>query len=231
MKFIRYFLFIASNWNILIAWHIIIQEINGEKKYNINTTGNDNLKGLIKKGIAINHATIYMPASYDILEKLFSFLSNKKPTHFLDIGCGKGRALCVAAHNGYTKITGIDFSEKLCKAAETNLFRTKEKFPTLEFQILNEDASNSISPSDVDCIFLFNPFDHVITEKIKDNLIHSLQTHPRKLTIAYANPLYKNIFLDNGFTETYYSIEKKYLEISIMENNPNDSFKKKGKHS
>ena len=55
MKFFTYFIYIASNWNIRIAWHILLQEIKGEKKYRINTTGKDTLESLEEKGIDIDH--------------------------------------------------------------------------------------------------------------------------------------------------------------------------------
>ena len=101
MKFftyIKYFYFLFINWNIKIAWIMIKQEIAGEKKYGINTTGADELYKLEKQGIDISHATIYMPVSYTLLEEAFKQLNFYKPqVHFLDIGCGKGRALCVAA--------------------------------------------------------------------------------------------------------------------------------------
>src|SRR6478609_9433477 len=98
LPYIKYFFFIAYNWNIGIAWYIIKQEIRGEKKFGINTTGADQLKKLEKKGIDITHATIYMPVSYDLLEDIFKQLNIEDYNHFLDLGCGKGRAMCIAAH-------------------------------------------------------------------------------------------------------------------------------------
>ena len=44
----KYFFYLAFNWNLKIAWHIIFKEINGEKKYGINTTGADELLALDK---------------------------------------------------------------------------------------------------------------------------------------------------------------------------------------
>jgi hypothetical protein len=70
--YIRYFFYLAYNWNLRIAIHIIQKEIKGENKYGIRTTGADELHGLEKKGIDISHATIYMPASYDMLEDIFT---------------------------------------------------------------------------------------------------------------------------------------------------------------
>ena len=97
LSFLRYFFYLGINWNWRIATTIIRQEIKGEKKYGINTTGADELESLEKAGIDTSHATIYMPISYLLLQAIFKQLPLKPATHFLDIGCGKGRILCVAA--------------------------------------------------------------------------------------------------------------------------------------
>ncbi|MBL7701102.1 MAG: class I SAM-dependent methyltransferase [Ferruginibacter sp.] len=224
-SYIKYFYFLFTNWNIRIAWVMIRQEIKGEKKYAIHTTGADELFKLEDQGIDISHATIYMPVSYALLEEVFERLNyqkqqttNSKPfNHFLDIGCGKGRALCVAAHHGFKKVTGLDFARGLCETAKENLAVTKQKIPELEYKVINNDAFYFEVPDDVDCIFLFNPFDEIIMSAVVNNIFSSLQNNPRKITIIYVNPLHKDLFLKAGYKETWYSKKMKYLEASILE--------------
>ena len=216
-SYIKYFFYLAYNWNIRIAWHIIMQEIAGEKKYGINTTCADELKKLENKGIDITHATIYRPVSYTFLEEIFQQLPASVRDHFLDIGSGKGRALCIAAHHGFKKVTGIDFSKELCDAAKDNLTITKQKIPALQYDIINNDAFYFEIPADVDCIFFFNPFDEIIMSGVADNILNSLQHHPRKMYIIYVNPLHKELFTSQGFKETWHSKKMKYLEAVILE--------------
>jgi 2-polyprenyl-3-methyl-5-hydroxy-6-metoxy-1,4-benzoquinol methylase len=216
LTYLQYFFYLGLNWNWRIAFNIISQEIKGEKKYNINTTGADELKNLSKKGIDISHATIYMPISYSLLENIFNQLPAISKKHFLDIGCGKGRVLCVAADNGYKKITGIDFSKQLCENALTNLQHTKEKFPSIQYDVITKDAMNFEIPADVDCIFLFNPFDVVIMTAVVSNIMESVREHPREIVVAYANPLYEDVFLEEGFIEIFHTKEMKYLEAAIL---------------
>ena len=109
LAYIRYYFYLGINWNWKIATILIRQEIWGEKKYGINTTGADELKKLSQQDIDISHATIYMPVSYVLLENIFNQLPVNPRKHFLDIGCGKGRAICVAAYNGFRKISGVFF--------------------------------------------------------------------------------------------------------------------------
>lgn len=214
--YLQYFFFLGLNWNWRIAFNILSQEIKGEKKYCINTTGADDLKTLSKKGIDISHATIYMPISYSLLENIFRELPTTQKKHFLDIGCGKGRAICLAAHNGYKKITGIDFSNQLCEHAITNLNNTKEKLSSIQYEVITTDAMNFEIPADVDCIFLFNPFDVVIMTAVVFNIMESVRQHPREIIVAYANPLYEDVFLEEGFIEIFHTKEMKYLEAAIL---------------
>lgn len=219
--YIKYFFYLTFNWNIRIAWHIIKEEIKGEKKYGICTTGADELKTLEKKGIDTSHATIYMPVSYQLLEECLpqiNKLTSNPINHFLDIGCGKGRAMCVAAHYGFAKLTGVDFSKDLCNAASNNLAATQQKFPMVQYQIINNDAFYYEIPNDVDCIFLFNPFDETIMSGVVQNIMGSLQHNPRPLHIIYINPQHKELFTAAGFKELYHVKRMKYLEAIIASN-------------
>ncbi len=216
IRYIHYFFYIGINWGWTIAAVILKQEITGEKKYRIDTTGADELKQLKKSGIDISHATIYMPVSYSLIEKTLAQIDPSNKKHFLDIGCGKGRALCVAAHYGFNKLTGIDISEALCAAAIKNLNNTKQQLPAIHYTVTTQDAAAMGVPVDTDCIFLFNPFDEVIMKKVVTGIIKSLVTSPRQLTVIYTNPLHKNLFTDNNFEEVYYSKTLQYFEVSIL---------------
>jgi 16S rRNA G966 N2-methylase RsmD len=190
--------------------------MRGEKKYGIDTTGADELKSLEAKGIDTTHATIYMPASFDVLEELFAQITPSSYHHFIDIGCGKGRVLCVAAQQGFSKVTGIDFSKELCEAAKKNLERTSEKIPSLEYKVINNDAFYFDIPDDADCIFLFNPFDEIIMSGVVNNIEKSLQENPRPITIIYLNSLHKELFLKKNYKQIYHTQQLKYLQGLIF---------------
>ena len=214
--FIQYFFYLYFNWNLNIALYILGTEIKGEKKYKIQTSGSDDLKKMEATGIDISHATVYMPANYLLLEELFKSLPKKGLSHFLDIGCGKGRALCVAAHHGFEKVTGIDFSEEFCSNAELNLQQTQIQFPSLQYSIINQDALALDIPKDVDCIFFFNPFDQFVMTHVAAKILSSYKNNPRDIYILYINPLYKNEFFQLGFNEIFYTSKLKYLEAVVL---------------
>jgi cyclopropane fatty-acyl-phospholipid synthase-like methyltransferase len=157
-----------------------------------------------------------MPVSYQLLEETLQQIAAENKKHFFDIGCGKGRAMCVAVYYGFNKISGVDFSKEFCDEAEKNLSLTKQKLPAINFSVKDADAAVTNIPDDVDCIFLFNPFDEAVMKKVIININASLSRNPRKLNVMYANPLDKNLFIKNNFTETYYSKKLKYFEISVL---------------
>lgn len=197
---------------------MIKQEIKGERKYRIQTTGADELEKLDEMGIDLTHATIYMPVSYSLLEEIFQQLPASPRNHFLDLGSGKGRALCLAAHAGFDQVTGVDLSKDLCDQATVNLNKTKQQIPDFKFTTINNDAFYYEIPDDVDCVFLFNPFDEIIMSAVVNNIFESLQNNPRKLHVIYANPLHKAQFLNAGYKETWYSKKMEYIEAVILEN-------------
>ena len=103
--------------------------------------------------------------------------------------------MAVAAGYHFTKVTGIDFSKDLCLAAKENLRKVKLKSPSLEFEVINNDAFYYEIPATVDCIFLFNPFDEVIMSAVVQNIEKHRKQLTKPLYIIYLNPLHKEIFI------------------------------------
>lgn len=213
--YLKYFLYIAWNWNIRLAWFVVRDEMRGEKKYGIRTTGYDNLRHLEKQGIDIDHSTIYMPAGYYMLETLLGEIAQLPHNkHFLDIGCGKGRAMYVAAHFGCTHLTGIDLSKKFCD--ETEALLKQLPFKNIHVSVQHADAFYYRIPKDIEVIFLFNPFDEVIMSGVVENIIISQEEHPRNVYVIYMNPQHKELFTEAGFDIISEHKKLRYLEGIIL---------------
>jgi SAM-dependent methyltransferase len=195
-------------------------EIRGERKYHISTLGEDELKSLKERGIDISHATIYMPVNYYVIERLMreivKYESNKT---FLDVGCGKGRAMIVAAAYGFEQITGIDFSKEFCEDTEATIQLYSQKNSTAHFKVINTDAYYFEIPKDITTIFFFNPFDGFIMNEVVSNIIKSRNRCFRTIRVMYANPQHKSIFLENGFSEVYYFKKWGFFEGIILQLN------------
>ena len=216
--YFNYFRYLNRNWDLRIALFVIAHEIRGELKYGLNTIGIDDLSSVRENNIDTSHATMYMPLNYFMLETLMKRIVRFPDNQgFLDMGCGRGRVVSVAAHYHFTNITGLDFSVQLCKDAIRNTERQKKKFPGITIDIINEEASHFEIPGFVNTLFFFNPFDADIMGCVLNNLLKSLEKKPRTFRVIYANPQYKYLFLEKGFVEVYQFRKLVYLEASILE--------------
>jgi SAM-dependent methyltransferase len=217
LYYLKYFYFIARNWNIRLAFFTVYHEIKGEKKYNIHTVKINDLTNEKIGSHNLLHASIYQGSNYYLLQKAFEYLKNEVPNgSVVDFGSGKGRILVVAAHYGYKKITGIEFSDSLCAEAENNIAKIKSGFAHTDFQIICDDAVNYAIKNEDSLFFFFNPFDETVMLQVVKNILFSLKQKPRKVFVVYINPLYKEIFLSAGFEEEYYVKKMEYLEFSIL---------------
>lgn len=218
--YIKYFFFIAFNWNIRLAWFTIVHEIKGEKKYGISTTGITELKNFNIDSDTLENAQPYQGANYYLIESLFEYLKlHGANNSIIDMGCGKGRVMAVAAHYGFKDIKGIDFSSELCEKAIENLIEARAKYPETTFTIINADASIYKIEKETNVVFMFNPFDEEVMEIVANNIRLSLKANPRKLYIAYVNPIHKEVFTYNGFKEVLHLRKMEYAEASILMNN------------
>ena len=217
MRYLLYFVYIAWYWGIDLAIFIIRHEIKGEKKYGIRTIGLDSLPDTVPD-VERKHFSLYEPVNYFTLTRMFDYLNtNDVKSALLDVGCGRGRVLAVGAAYGFKEMIGIDFSEKLCEEAREVMEGVKEAHPGLATTITCIDARDYDIPDTVGVIFLFNPFDDLVMESFIDNVFESLYRKERPLKILYANPQFKQLWLDAGFKETGSFVRKKHLKGCVLE--------------
>jgi 16S rRNA G966 N2-methylase RsmD len=217
LYYLKYFYFIARNWNLRLAAFTVYHEIKGEKKYQLETVKVDTLQNQKIKSENLKHASIYQATNYFLIEHAFDFLKNEEVNlHLVDYGSGKGRIMVVAAYYGFKKITGIDFSKSLCNEAEINIEKIKLGFPSVDFEIICDDAVNYSIKNDDTVFFFFNPFDEVVMLQVVKNILASLKKNERKIYVVYVNPLQQGIFLSAGFEEEYYFKKMEYLEFVIL---------------
>ncbi|MEO8721562.1 MAG: class I SAM-dependent methyltransferase [Ginsengibacter sp.] len=215
--YLKYFYFIAKNWNIRLAIFTIYHEITGERKYRIKTVEVDNFKHQIIESDNLKHASIYQGTNYFLIERAFEYLRNEHANNSLvDYGSGKGRILVVAAHYGFKKITGVEFSQAFCEEAKNNIGKIQPFFPSTDFKVICEDAVNYSIKNNDTVFFFFNPFDEVIMLRVVKNILSSIKKNQRKIYVVYVNPLHEEIFLSAGFEEEYYYKRMNYLEFIVL---------------
>ncbi len=215
-QYLRFFTFHLFNWNAGLAIFALYHTLRGEKKYEINTfIATDLNKLTISKG-DVNKASRYEAVNYYMLENLLTYFRRMYPleNNFFDAGCGKGRAMVVAAHYGFTNLTGIDFARELCNEAEMNMQRVKDHFPLINYTIKCDDVlAHTFTTETV--IFLFNPFEREIVELLLEKIEASVLNNPRSIYIIYASPQHEDILLSYHYDSVYRVQKMKYLKGMI----------------
>ncbi|HZG24684.1 MAG TPA: class I SAM-dependent methyltransferase [Chitinophagaceae bacterium] len=221
LYYIRYFLYIAWNWNLRLALFSIYHEYKGEKKYGLDTTRLNDLQQLTINGKNLQFAEVYQGANYYLLEQVFAKLKLLKARDgFADIGCGKGRVLVVAAYHGFKQITGIEFAKELWIEAVSNCNRMAEKFPDTSISIIHQDAATYTFGEHLHVFFFFNPFQAHVMALVVANILKSIKKSPRKVWVVYMNPQHKTVLLNNGFREVAFMRKMQFVEAAIYEKGP-----------
>jgi len=217
MRYLFYFIYLSWHWGFELALFVTREEIKGERKYGIRTIGVESLPGNLKADER-KHFSLYEPVNYYSATWL---LDQLKPadlqSSLLDVGCGRGRVLAMGAVYGFKDMIGIDFSKELCNRAEEVCNGVAARHPGTNIQIVCTDARDFDVPERVGVIFLFNPFDDTVMEPFIAKVQESLQRRRRPIKVLYANPQFKQLWLDAGFTETGAFEKKRILRGCVLE--------------
>jgi SAM-dependent methyltransferase len=101
---------------------------------------------------------------------------------FVDLGCGKGRALLLAEEYDFKKIVGVDFAANFARIASRNAAIVG----SARITVVHGDVREFDFPAGRLVVFLYNPFSAEITRSVMQRLI----SHPDTFYIAYVNPLH-----------------------------------------
>ena len=133
-------------------------------------------------------ATAYLPIDEKALVDAIGVLpDDPRALTFIDLGCGKGRALIVAANMGFKQVIGVEFAHELAETAKKNL----EILGITNAVVEHADAAEYDFPSGGIVVFLFNPFYEEVMQKVIANLKRSL---PKKVYVIYVNPTCAELF-------------------------------------
>lgn len=119
---------------------------------------------------------------------------------FVDFGCGKGRALMLAASWGFPRVVGVEAVPEFCDQAERNVGRYLRRHKlSPELQLFCSDAgAYEVQPLDA-TFFLFNPFPGDVLLSVLANIRRSVEDHPREIRVIYAYPLHRDEFDRDDF--------------------------------
>ena len=104
----------------------------------------------------------------------------------IDFGCGKGRAVVVAATQPFRSVVGVELSPSLAAHARKNLAAMKGR--RAGSVIIHEgDAVEFAVPPTANLFYFFNPFEGEPLRLVVSNIRESIQKYPRHAFLVYFN--------------------------------------------
>lgn len=162
-------------------WCQAVYESVIDRYYHVNTTKEIRLK---EHDNLVNF--MYAPYPYRDLNLLFKEYPFEEEDGFVDIGCGKGRVLVKASLFGCRNIYGVDLSKELLTTANTNMVVCQRNNPGMHYELLCMNAKNYTFSSDINKVFMHNPFTLKIGIKVIKALMTSIQESPREVILFLA---------------------------------------------
>lgn len=168
-------------WQLLNDWWL-----------NIETADPDAPSEAMARGTPRDAREQYEGANYLYLDQIASLITESAPHAlvFYDVGCGKGRPLCVMAQHPFQKVVGVEVCENLCEAARQNARKMRGRVAPIE--VLCADAAD-VDYSDGHVFFLFNPFGPSTLQAVLDSIERSLQRAPRSVTLIYYHAVHEAV--------------------------------------
>lgn len=204
-----YFLRSVSLRGFFNTARLLTAEGKYEKKFGIQTSA-------IKKSDS-KEFFHYQGAGYlAVLRILKDVFNDTNGFDFMDIGCGKGRAVFVAEYCGYNNLMGIELDAELLKDAEANLKTYPFKRPASKLQFIHANALAYNYSNRPTVYFFFNPFNELVMGQVLKRII-TASNH--ETWFIYMNPLYQKPFAENNIKPVKEFKTGRYLEAIVYKAN------------
>jgi SAM-dependent methyltransferase len=114
---------------------------------------------------------------------------------FVDLGCGKGRAVMMASTYPFREVIGVELNPSLAAIAEANRATwTEARRAISPIRILCQDATEFVFPPGPCMLYLFNPFTTPVVEQLLREIERQFADRPGMLDVIYFNPQSEQLF-------------------------------------
>jgi SAM-dependent methyltransferase len=155
-------------------------------------------------GARHNDGIIYQAGNYWNIRRIIGVLDVSADDVFYDIGCGKGRCLCMLARLPIRRVVGIELDPVLVSAARKNAERLRRRRAPIEVRC--QDAATA-DYSEGTIYFLYSPFGPATMRDVLNGIQKSLVVQPRKITIIYYNAMFGDVLLTCGWLDPVHELK------------------------
>jgi SAM-dependent methyltransferase len=189
-----------------------------DRKYGVSTSGNVEPSDTeIPNVTALDNAITYEPTQEAVMRHILRYVAthfNPAALTFVDLGCGKGRALLMAAELPFIEVVGVEISASHCRMAERNaaaagapatLKRVRARLPKRTNIVVRQaDATQFEFPRTDLLVYLFNPFRGPVFRSVLDRLAAFQASTQRSVHVILCSPRCE------GLLESHPAFDKQY---------------------
>ena len=108
---------------------------------------------------------------------------------FVDLGCGKGRAVLMASQMPFREVVGVELHPELVRVAEANVGIWEAAGKSVSpVRIVCGDATETGLPDGPCLLYLFNPFAGPVMERLLRQIAERFADRGGLLDVVYFNP-------------------------------------------
>lgn len=108
---------------------------------------------------------------------------------FVDLGCGKGRAVLLASESGFREAVGVELNPALADTAKANVERwVAAGKAECALSVEQGDATEFAWPAGATLVFMFNPFGREVMDRVVERMVRAFCGHPDDLYVLYYKP-------------------------------------------
>ena len=169
-----------------------------DRAYGVRTTGRvEKTQSGVTDPVALADAVKYVPISEQVMCHVLAQtarIADPSSLAFVDLGCGKGRALIMASWYPFQSIHGVELSPRYAEAAQDNVtsYLARPRGPAVRCSRVTVLCANALHydfPATDLLVFMYRPFKGQVFQGVLDRLHEHSRRTGRRVLVAYVCPL------------------------------------------
>lgn len=142
----------------------------------------------------------YATISYRCIQALLDRLQLSPNDRFVDVGCGKGRVVCLAARQCVSMVTGIEYSQALVNDARRNALKLRGKRSPVT---IAHSPAEEFDYSDSSVLYFFNPFEAPILNTVLHKARADRAGSPLRMAFVMESRAQRDVFSEHTWLSCY----------------------------
>jgi SAM-dependent methyltransferase len=165
-----------------------------DRQYGTETSGVVPVEMIASDRMMMSQINPYCGSQPSIIRRAIAALGKTDEFHFVDLGCGKGRAMIVASEFPFRSITGVELSPRLAKTARRNVARIARRFPARTPVVITEgNAVTFPFPKGKVLLFFYHSFGVDLLKQLLSEIESFVLSANGLVYFIYYNPVHGSL--------------------------------------